>query len=354
MQIDLFMEFAAPAFAEKSDAQVFEEGLSLARAADRAGFGAVWLAEHHFLEEYSLSSVPEMLLTAIARETESIELGFGIIPLPIHDPVRVAERLATLDLLSNGRVQWGVGRGVTRTELSGFGVATHSTREMFQDRLATLRDILRAGQYVRNDETFELQPRPRQGLDRGWMAAVSPDSYDLAAKLGLDVMAGPFKPWQMVKADLKRYRRLDPEGRTSFTLAAYCEDDHRAARARAERGLVWAFRKILEITRPLMERRLEGYEHYRNLGWLTPLFAKVLTLPVLESMGLAVVGDPDHLRKKLVELQASGLSRVSLVIGGGDLRAADMTRSVELMAREVLPHVGRAAAPASAPETVSA
>ncbi len=345
MQIDLFMEFAAPAFAGKSDAQVFEEGISVAKVADTGGFGAVWLAEHHFLEEYSLSSAPEMLLSAIARETQSLGLGFGIIPLPIHDPLRVAERLATLDILSNGRVQWGVGRGVTKTELNGFGVDSSETREIFRTNLARLREFLRTGYHTKGDEKFALQPRPGSTLQNGWMAAVSPESYDLAAGLGLDVMAGPFKPWQMVRADLKRYRRLRPDGRSSFTLAAYCEEDHAAARARAEKGLVWAFRRILEITRPLMENRLAGYEHYRNLGWLTPLFDKMMSLSVLETMGLAVVGDPNHVRKKLLELQASGLDRVSLVIGGGDLSAAEMIRTVELLSQDVVPFVAGAATP---------
>jgi len=75
MQVDLFMEFAAPAFAGKSVGQVFDDGLALASAADRGGFGGIWLAEHHFLKEYSLSSAPEILLAAIARETKKLELG---------------------------------------------------------------------------------------------------------------------------------------------------------------------------------------------------------------------------------------------------------------------------------------
>ena len=345
MQVDLFMEFAAPAFAGKPESRVMEEGLALARVADRGGFGGVWLAEHHFLEEYSLSSAPEMLLTAMARETKTLELGFGIVPLPIHDVVRVAERLATLDLLSNGRVQWGVGRGVTATELGGFGIDPAETRQLFRDRLGALRSILRTGIYDRDGDKLALQPRPNGRLQQGWMAAVSPESFDLAAEFEMDVMAGPFKPWPLVKADLNRYRRLRPEGRTSFTLAVYCEEDHKAARKRVEKGLVWAYQKILEITRPLMKGQLESYEHYAHLGWLTPLFEKMLNLSTLEAMGLAVVGDPDHIRKKLAELHDSGLDRVSLVVGGGDLDLAETSWAVQLIAHEVIPNLGAAAMP---------
>ena len=337
MEVDLFMEFASPPRARTSAAAVFEDGLTLARAADAAGFGAVWLAEHHFLGDYSNSSAPDMLLAAMARETRRIKLGFGVLPLPIHDPVRVAERLFTLDLLSGGRVLWGVGRGVTVTELEGFGVDPTDSRRIFKERFQHLAAILQTGTATRGGQTYEIRPRPGGGLGTGWLAAVSPESFELAAELGLDVMAGPFKPWPMVAADLARYRRLRPAGRTSFTLAVYCAEDHAAARRRAGDGLVWAYRRIMEVTKPLLAKRLAGYEHYRKLGWAAPLLDKALSLPVLETLGLAAVGDTDHVARKLAKLRDSGLDRVSLVIGGGDLEAAETVRSVQLLAEKVLP-----------------
>ena len=352
MDVDLFMEFAAPAHAGLTQAQVYDDGLALARAADAAGFGAVWLAEHHFLGDYSTAAAPDMLLAAMARETRRIKLGFGIIPLPIHDMVRAAERLATLDELSDGRVLWGVGRGVTTTEIEGFGHDPAESRELFRERFDALKAMLETGRFMRAGKTYHLRPAPRPRLGTGWLAAVSPESFILAAELGLHVMAGPFKPWPLVKADLKRYRRLRPRGETSFTVAVYCAEDHESARRLAEPGLVWAYHRMLEITRPLMRHHIAGYEHYRNLGWITPLFDKVLSLAVLESLGLAVVGGPDHVRKRLVALRDSGLDRVSLVIGGGDLTADETTRCVQLLAEEVLPHL--AAQPAGLGKAVPA
>ena len=82
MQIDIFLEFASPP-GPRDLASVFEDNIAIARAADAAGFGAVWIAEHHFLGDYSNASAPDMLLSAIARETERIGLGFAIVPLPI-------------------------------------------------------------------------------------------------------------------------------------------------------------------------------------------------------------------------------------------------------------------------------
>ncbi len=339
MKIDLFMEFATPPFAGREEAAVFEDCFTLARAADSSGFDAVWVAEHHFLGDYSHAAAPDMLLAAMARETSRIGLGFGVVPLTLHDPVRVAERLATLHLISKGRLLWGVGRGVTVTELEGFGVDPAVSREIFAERLAALREMLETGIAKRDGAQYRLQPDPASTPRDGWLAAVSPESFALAADLGLNVMTGPFKPWPLIKADLARYRKLRPTGETSFTLGVYCEEDGAAARRRAEPGLVWGYRKIFEIAGPLLSQRTPGYEYYRKLGVAAPVLDKVMGLRLLESMGLAAVGDPDHVARRLKNLRDSGLDRVSLMIGGGDLSVAETTRCVELLAQRVLPQL---------------
>ena len=348
MKIDLFLEVASPPHDPRGLDRVLEDSLVVVRAADRLGFDAVWLAEHHFLGDYCNAAAPDLLLAAMARETERIGLGLGVIPLPIHDPVRVAERLATLDLLSGGRVLWGAGRGVTLTELRGFEVDPADSRSLFLDRLDQLRGLLQEGAFERDGGRFALRPRPRSGLWPGWMAAVSPESFPLAAELGLDVMAGPFKPWPFVRADIARYRRRvrrigTRPGAASFTLAAYCEADHRAARARAEAGILWVYRKIFEVSRHLLAGRIEGYEHYRNLGRFLPLLDRTLSLSLLETLGLAAVGSPGHLAERLLALQASGLDRVSLMVGGGDLAAERVSDCLALIADRVLPALEQAA-----------
>jgi len=337
MHVDVFLETASPPAAGRGVDGAYADAFALARAADRAGFGALWLAEHHFLGDYSNAAAPEMLLAAMARETRRIGLGFAVVPLPLHDPVRVAERLATLDLLSNGRALWGVGRGVTPVELEAFGVAPGKSREEFRQRYAELAALLRTGVVERGGKALRLRPAPGPRLAQGWMAAVSPESYALAAELGLDVMAGPFKPWPWVKRDFARYRRLRPQGRTSFTLACYCETDHHAARVRAGPGIVWAFEHLLDVVRPFLRQRTAGYEYYRRLGFASMLLEKALSLPALELMGLAAVGDPPHVAARLAQLEAAGVDRVQLVIGGGDLPAARLEACVELIAGRVFP-----------------
>ncbi|MDH5556588.1 MAG: LLM class flavin-dependent oxidoreductase [Alphaproteobacteria bacterium] len=337
MKIDLFMEFPSPPGDSRKAEQALHDGIAIARAAESAGIDAVWLAEHHFLGDYCNLAAPDMLLAAIARETTRLQLGFGIIPLPIHDPVRIAERLATLDILSGGRVLWGVGRGVTVTELQGFGIEPGETRALFRERYGQLSGLLDSGAFTRGGTDYQLRPRPAPTLGRGWMASVSPESFDLAAELGLNAMTGPFKPWPMIRADLARYRKAAPWGKTSYTLAVYCEEDHKAARRHARDGLLWVFRKIFEVSRPLLATQIEGYEHYRRLGALLPILDKALSVSVLERLGLAAVGDPAHVLRKLAALRDSGLDRVSLVIGGGVMNVARTTDCLNLLARDVLP-----------------
>ena len=144
-------------------------------------------------------------------------------------------------------------------------------------------------------------------------------------------MTGPFKPWPFVEADLKRYRRLAPEGKTSFTLSVYAEQDHATASARAERGIVWVYRRLFEIAKPMLANQVEGYEDYRKLGWTVPLVDRLLSIGVLETLGLAAVGDSAHVAKRLAGLEASGLDRVSLMVGGGDLSVTEITTSLNLI-----------------------
>ena len=337
MKVDLFMEFPTPPGHDRGDGDALHDGIAIARAAESAGIDAVWLAEHHFLGDYCNLAAPDLALAAIARETSRLRLGFGIIPLPIHDPVRIAERLATLDILSAGRVLWGIGRGVTVTELRGFGIEPADTRALFRERYGQLATMLRDGAFMRDGTRYELRPKPAPTLGRGWMACVSPESFDLAAELNLNAMTGPFKPWPMTRADLARYRKSAPWGETSHTLALWCEADHKAARRRARDGLLWVFRKIFEVSRPLLATQVAGYEHYRRLGALLPILDKALSVPVLERLGLAAVGDPAHILRKLTALRDNGLDRVSLVVGGGVMDVARTTDCLNLLAREVLP-----------------
>src|SRR5918998_1546679 len=138
MRFGLFYEHQQPRpWEEGSTEQLLKDALDQVELADRIGFDYVWEVEHHFLEEYSHSSAPEVFLAAASQRTQRIRLGHGVVQLPpaVNHPARVAERIATLDLVSGGRVEFGTGESSSAAELGGFGVQRERKREQWHDAI---------------------------------------------------------------------------------------------------------------------------------------------------------------------------------------------------------------------------
>src|SRR5258706_1853084 len=135
MRFGVFYEHQLPRpWEDGSEQRLFQDALAQVELADRLGIDYAWEVEHHFLEEYSHSSAPEVFLAAASQRTRQIRLGHGIVLMPpgYNHPARVAERLATLDLVSNGRVEWGTGESASRAELEGFGITPAERREVLR------------------------------------------------------------------------------------------------------------------------------------------------------------------------------------------------------------------------------
>src|SRR5436309_8398999 len=138
MRFGLFYEHQLPRpWKEGAEGRLLSDALEQVELADRLGFHSVWQVEHHFLEEYSHSSAPEVFLAAASQRTTNIRLGHGIVQLPpeVNHPARVAERIATLDLLSGGRVEFGTGEGSSQVELGAFGVPREEKRAQWEEAL---------------------------------------------------------------------------------------------------------------------------------------------------------------------------------------------------------------------------
>ena len=148
MKFGLFYEHQIPRPWEDGDElRLFQEALAEVELADQLGFDYVWEVEHHFLEEYSHSSAPEVFLAACSQRTKQIRLGHGIVlhPPAYNHPARIAERLATLDLVSNGRVDWGTGESASRIEIEAFNIDPAQKREMW---LESVRETAKTVSYT--------------------------------------------------------------------------------------------------------------------------------------------------------------------------------------------------------------
>src|ERR1700755_348531 len=138
MRFALFYEIpVARPWGPDSERQAYLDTIEQVVAGERAGFDAIWTVEHHFLEEYSHCSNPEILYGAIAARTKNIRIGYGVrlLPRPYNHPIPTGEAVAVLDLISDGRVEFGTGRSSPRAELEGFDVDPHQTRAMWNEAL---------------------------------------------------------------------------------------------------------------------------------------------------------------------------------------------------------------------------
>ena len=167
--------------------------LEQAVAGERFGWDAIWTVEHHFLDEYSHCSNPEILYGAIAARTDRIRLGYGVrlMPQPYNHPVRTAESVAVLDLISNGRVDFGTGRSSTRAELEGFGIDPSKTRAMWREAIGHVVGIWTHDEYEFSGDFWQMprrnvHPKPLQKPHPPiWGATSSEDGHREVGRLGL-------------------------------------------------------------------------------------------------------------------------------------------------------------------------
>lgn len=350
MVIDLFYEFALPPQLDRTEAQMFAASMAEIELADRLGFHGVWLVEHHFLPGYSHCSKPELFLAALAQRTSRLRLGLGVVPLPYHHPVHVAERIATLDHLCGGRLEVGIGRGFSPDEYSAFDIPMEESRGRVEESLTILRAAARGdpvsfhGRHYRL-EGLRIVPRCVQNpCPPLWTAAVSPDTFDWAARAGLGVLAGPFKPWLMVAADIRRYRaawRHAEPPRIGMTVGMLCLRDGRRARNLAAPAMRWFYGELLRVTAPVLENLLPSYEQLHDLGRLHRLFRLGLRPRLLELAGLTVVGNPEECVARLRRYREAGVTHLLCAVGAGAVPTEIVRESLECIASDVLPALAR-------------
>ena len=202
MKVGLFFEHQVPRpWAEGDERRVLLEALEQCELADRIGIDTAWVVEHHYLEEYSHSSAPEVFLAAVSQRTERLRLGHGIVQMPpaFNHPVRVAERVATLDLLSGGRVELGTGESSSEAELGGFGIEPADKRAQWREGLeVTLRCMTETPFTGHRGDVLTIPPRnvvpkPHQRPHPPvWVACTRRDTIHLAAQLGIGALSFAF------------------------------------------------------------------------------------------------------------------------------------------------------------------
>jgi alkanesulfonate monooxygenase SsuD/methylene tetrahydromethanopterin reductase-like flavin-dependent oxidoreductase (luciferase family) len=348
MKFGIFYEHQLPRpWAESDELTLFQDALTQVELADRLGIDYAWEVEHHFLEEYSHSSAPEVFLAACSQRTKRIRLGHGIVLLPpaYNPPARVAERIATLDLVSQGRVDFGTGESSSAAELGGFGVPVPEKRAMWREALEQVANMLAMDPYPGFEGKYfsmpcrNVVPKPVQKPHPPlWVACSNRDTIHLAARLGIGALTFAFvdpseaSKWVGEYYDILK-RECVPIGHTvnaniAMVTGFSCHEDEAEARRRGEDGF-----------------RFFGYglgHHYifgahkpgRTDVWAN--FEKARDLLPDAGPGKGI-GTPDQLRSHLRAFQEAGVDQVIFIQQGGRNRHDHICQSLELFADRVMP-----------------
>ena len=335
---------------DRTEQEIIGEQLDLMQAAEGAGFDSIWPAEHHFTE-YGYCVSPALTLAAIARVTETIRLGTGVVVLPFHDPIRAAEEYAFLDVMSGGRLEFGVGRGYQPGEFKGFRLDPTESRDRFKE---TLEIIVQAWtqdrvNYQGKHFTIEDQPVRPKPLQKPhppiWVAALSPSTFELIGKLGTNLLYSPtFTPEsQPITQRLDEYRQAivngggDPaEKRIGALRMIYVADSMEEARRDFADPVIWYYRTIGRyVSPPVGEEAIESYETYTA----TRDLALNVEFDDLVAGGGVIAGDPDYCCREIERLEKEfGFTDLLCWTRMGGMDASKVMRSMELMDKHVIPH----------------
>lgn len=346
----------------RRDYTLYWESMEQVERAEAAGFTHVWAVEHHFREGFSHNSAPEIWLTAAAGRTETIRLGHGVVQTlpPFNHPVRVAERLAAIDIFSNGRLEFGSGRAVNLYELAGWGIEAN-TRDMWLESVQLISKIWTSGYEPVDFEgefvTFKdrvVLPRPFQDPHPPfWVAATSPDSYEIAGNAGMGVLGfGMAVDAEAMGRRISRYRdalaTCTPVGaikndNVAVFMMAYCAETAAEAKRIAKDAFNWYLTETLTAFLGWAGSGAmpAGYEWYINAATHGADVAFERNFDYLLDGGMILCGTPDELVEQIKRYEAVGATQMLLGTAIGDIEHEDVLRSIDLMGREVIPHFRR-------------
>jgi alkanesulfonate monooxygenase SsuD/methylene tetrahydromethanopterin reductase-like flavin-dependent oxidoreductase (luciferase family) len=320
---------------------------------EELGFDSIWLTEHHFIE-YGLSVSPALLAAAAAMRTRRVRIGLAAAILPFHDPIRLAEELAMVDILSGGRLDVGVGRGNRPVEFEGYRVPQIENRERFEEALEIMVRAWTKERFSFEGRHFTIPevrviPKPvQQPHPPLYVVCVSPDTIEATALRGLpmlnSILRGPIDPLvQQRDTYVKACRKAGrSEAEITGLLARWGVSRHiyvaatdAQAQAEARDAEMWyqeALRRFLipdDIDRvhPLLQPGFRAAaERLAHITW-EQLVAETLA-----------VGSPDTVAAKIAQMRDLGVGEVLCWMNFGGLPQPLVRRSMELFAREVLPH----------------
>ena len=369
MQFGLLFEAQRPYQGTAIDwNSLYKETLAQCELADQVGFDNVWFVEHHFLTGFSGSPSQDAIFGALSRITKNIRIGYGVCILPYHHPVRVAERVALVDQLTDGRVEFGTGRS-NAYEQMGLGIDPRNTRALWEESIAMLPQIWQSEEFSWEGEHWNVPkrrvlPKPFQKPHpRMYLACTQTESFRLAAEKGIGVLSSASYATAVLAEHVKVYREAlahaNPVGAfvNEFwgnNVHAYCGADNDEARELAALSM----KTFFGPDKPYIAGRINAYEELLE-AWggvpdhLQADFGRWLRQSdeahraQAEQSGISLDAGPGAARAAVAQLDANTLADRGVIIAGNPDSCAQAVRMYEdigvdqvmmIMQTETIPH----------------
>ena len=353
MKFGAFNLLQHPEAAQRPEAyrDELEHQLEQMEYAEELGFDSVWLAEHHF-SEYGMMSDALLLAAHVAARTRRVRIGIAVSVLPFHNPIRLAEQIAAVDHLSNGRLDQGVGRGYQPYEFQGFGIDMDESRGRFDECLEIMLKAWTQDSFSHEGRFFNipevsLYPKPLQKPHPPlFVAAVSDETVIATARRGLPILSGQvFMPFQLTLEKIRLYQKALSESGASpnaidrltkqsyFQRFVYVADSNAKAKEEPRDALMNYIEILTKSTLPPFAAKLPStYADYKRRA------ADRVKLTYDEMWDETLIfGNPDRCAAKIRELRDMGVDSMLCWMVFGGLEHGKVLRSMELFAKEVMP-----------------
>ncbi len=387
MQFGLLFEAQRPFQGNEVDwNSLYKETLAQCELADQVGFDNVWFVEHHFLTGFSGSPSQDAIFGALSRITKNIRIGYGVCILPYHHPVRVAERVALVDQLTDGRVEFGTGRS-NAYEQTGLGVDPRNTRALWEESISMIPQIWQSDEFSWEGENWNVPtrrvlPKPLQKPHpRMYLACTQTESFRLAAEKGIGVLSSASYATAVLQEHVRVYREAvqnaNPVGAVvnnfwGNNVHAYCGDDDQAAKELAAEsmktffgpdkpyiaGRIGAYEELLEAWGGVPEHlqadfgrwlRQSDEDHQQQAaeagisldagpGAARAAIAQ-LDANTLADRGVIIAGNPESCAKAIQMYDEIGVDQVMMIMQTETIPHDKVMGSIEKFGKEVFPLV---------------
>jgi alkanesulfonate monooxygenase SsuD/methylene tetrahydromethanopterin reductase-like flavin-dependent oxidoreductase (luciferase family) len=338
---------------ENSQRNAFWEALDQIKLAEEVGFEYAWCVEHHFLGEFSISSAPEVFLSAVAQHTKRIRIGHGVVLLPFgyNHPIRVAERAAVLDIMSNGRLEFGTGRSATSFEMEPFGVDPETNRAEWDEAVHMIPKMWMENEFSWDSPLIKIPtrnvlPKPVQKPHPPiWMAGTQPASAQMAGERGLGVLHFTLSDPAGLDAKVQLYRDTIEKAQTvgafanknfaAFTMM-HCAPDDATALREGGPGAEWYVRATNMLYAVWANAGSQSYK------WYAEQFAQgrgtgEVDIPKMSDEAILCIGGPEKCAQIARHYEAQGIDQLIFLVQAGGTPHESTMRSLRLFGEKVIP-----------------